>query len=529
MRAPRHVETQLLEALCLADRELLVADVLQRRAAPEPERVGQQPARRGVIAAGERGASLGGQALEPLRVDGVRAVESQLVAIRPPDDRLLAEHAAQARDDDLERVRRMGGQRVAPQRVDGDVGRHRPSASTSSSASSRSGRPGHGSDAAVAVRSLRRVRGSGTALALLARWHDSAMTARSPLSPARAHDCVSLSRRLGRCRRGSITLAATAASTYALDAVATAAGVLLVAIAAAERPRPHGSCSPSWPRRTCVWGVGLRANLRANWLLLRRTGTSTNVLSKAAFELARRRGASDAADRGGRGLRRHRARQGGALLRGRVRRRGPDRRGLVQRGAALPRGREPRGRRLRVRPRPLDAQASSAPARCASFDTDWVPQEYLADYYSVVEPDERETIAFFADAMTRRPRPASRSWSSAPGPRCITSSSPRRRPRSSTSPTTCLRTSTEIERWRDPRPRRARLARRSSATRSNAKASRTRPTRRSRGARSSPAPRSRGCSRSTRADPSRSTSATPRSSAPTARTPRPTIAPCGRR
>ena len=41
--------------------------------------------------------------------------------------------------------------------------------------------------------------------------------------------------------------------------------------------------------------------------------------------------------------------------------------------------------------------------RAASFDTDWVPQEYLADYYSVVEPDERETIAFFVDAMKEAP------------------------------------------------------------------------------------------------------------------------------
>ncbi len=81
-----------------------------------------------MIATGERGASLNGQALEPLRIDGIRAVELQLVAIGPPDDRLLAEHAAQARDDELECIRRMGGQRVAPQRVDGDVGRHSPSA-----------------------------------------------------------------------------------------------------------------------------------------------------------------------------------------------------------------------------------------------------------------------------------------------------------------------------------------------------------------------------------------------------------------
>jgi len=39
----------------------------------------------------------------------------------------------------------------------------------------------------------------------------------------------------------------------------------------------------------------------------------------------------------------------------------------------------------------------------ASFDTDWAPQEYLTDYYRVVEPDERETIAFFADAMKEAP------------------------------------------------------------------------------------------------------------------------------
>jgi hypothetical protein len=35
----------------------------------------------------------------------------------------------------------------------------------------------------------------------------------------------------------------------------------------------------------------------------------------------------------------------------------------------------------------------------ASFDADWVPAEYLEDYYAVVEPDEHETIAFFADAI----------------------------------------------------------------------------------------------------------------------------------
>ena len=35
----------------------------------------------------------------------------------------------------------------------------------------------------------------------------------------------------------------------------------------------------------------------------------------------------------------------------------------------------------------------------ASFDHDWVPGEYLADYYSEIAPDELETIPFFVDAM----------------------------------------------------------------------------------------------------------------------------------
>ena len=38
-----------------------------------------------------------------------------------------------------------------------------------------------------------------------------------------------------------------------------------------------------------AWGFGLRANLRANRMLLATTGTSTNVLSKAAYDLTRRR------------------------------------------------------------------------------------------------------------------------------------------------------------------------------------------------------------------------------------------------
>ena len=46
-----------------------------------------------------------------------------------------------------------------------------------------------------------------------------------------------------------------------------------------------------------AWGGGLHANVRANWALLTTTGTSTNILSKAAYEVARRRRAGVRAHR----------------------------------------------------------------------------------------------------------------------------------------------------------------------------------------------------------------------------------------
>jgi hypothetical protein len=85
-----------------------------------------------------------------------------------------------------------------------------------------------------------------------------------------------------------ITLAATAASTYALDALATAAGMLLVAsglLSGLDHPLVLGFLAATY----VLWAVALRTNLGANWSLLRLTGTSTNALSKAAFELTKRR------------------------------------------------------------------------------------------------------------------------------------------------------------------------------------------------------------------------------------------------
>jgi NNMT/PNMT/TEMT family len=205
----------------------------------------------------------------------------------------------------------------------------------------------------------------------------------------------------GTLSRWMITLAATAASTYALDAVATAAGVLLVAsglLSGLAHPVVLAFLAATY----VLWGVSLRANLAANWLLLLRTGTSTNVVSKAAFALAARRGS-----------RAQRIAAGAGYVATELAKEAPYYAGAF--GAAV----------VTDAVSSTDALLFLAGAnlgaaayeyllarlthgllrrrRCASFDTDWVPQAYLADYYRVIEPDERETIAFFAEAMKAAP------------------------------------------------------------------------------------------------------------------------------
>jgi hypothetical protein len=93
-----------------------------------------------------------------------------------------------------------------------------------------------------------------------------------------------------RHRAWVITVAATAASTYALDGFAIAVGALLAGsglLAGLDRTPLLALLAATY----VLWGVGLRANLAANWSLLAITGASTNVLSKAAHDVARARGA----------------------------------------------------------------------------------------------------------------------------------------------------------------------------------------------------------------------------------------------
>jgi hypothetical protein len=193
-----------------------------------------------------------------------------------------------------------------------------------------------------------------------------------------------------------VTVTATVVSTYALDAFATAAGVLLV-VSQLLDGLGHGHLLAFLVASYVFWGIGLRANLAANSTLLEQTGTSTNVLSKALFELTRTKGtrtrrvaaaagyvatelakevpyyagafgATLASD----SLGAHEALifLGGANL-----------------GAALYEFGLARLTRVFLH------------RRHASFEADWVPSEYLTDYYRQVEPDEVETIAFFVDAM----------------------------------------------------------------------------------------------------------------------------------
>ena len=78
-----------------------------------------------------------------------------------------------------------------------------------------------------------------------------------------------------------MTLAATVASTYLLDLVATAAGVALAA-SQLLRGVDHWLVVAFLVGSYVVWGLGLRVSLGANWTLLEETGTSTSALSKRA-------------------------------------------------------------------------------------------------------------------------------------------------------------------------------------------------------------------------------------------------------
>lgn len=77
---------------------------------------------------------------------------------------------------------------------------------------------------------------------------------------------------------------------------ATAAGLALAA-AHVLQDRDHQIVLLFLIASYMIWGAGLRANLQANQALLESTGTSTNILSKAAYDLVSARTANPRARR----------------------------------------------------------------------------------------------------------------------------------------------------------------------------------------------------------------------------------------
>jgi hypothetical protein len=92
--------------------------------------------------------------------------------------------------------------------------------------------------------------------------------------------------RIRAAQRWVIVIIATIVTTGALDALATAAGLLLAASPVLDGAS-HGVVLSFLAATYLLWIVGLRVNVIANWCLLEQMGTSTNLLSKLMFELAR--------------------------------------------------------------------------------------------------------------------------------------------------------------------------------------------------------------------------------------------------
>ncbi len=162
-------------------------------------------------------------------------------------------------------------------------------------------------------------------------------------------------------KRWSATIIANVVSTYALDTVCTAAGVLLVASGVFAGIETHAAIVLLGISYV-MWGGGLSSSLAANWRLLETTGTSTSLLSKLAYDPA------EAADRSGRlasnpncrrvcGLR---TGERIAVLSWRLRASLRQRRGLQRRGARFPRRRQCRCFRLRIRAGLVDPHPSWA-------------------------------------------------------------------------------------------------------------------------------------------------------------------------
>jgi hypothetical protein len=209
---------------------------------------------------------------------------------------------------------------------------------------------------------------------------------------------------LSASRRWTISACATVASTYALDVIATAAGLLLVWSGLFQDVLKGGALM-FLAISYVVWGAGLRIILAENWALLVATGTSPNVLSKAGFDLVGSRTQSRRVQRiaaaiGYVGIELAKEAPyyigavGAAVFSDQV---SANQVIVFLGGANLGAALYEYGlaRLLRA----FLARSQSA----ASFEHDWRPRSYLAEYYRTVDADERQTIAFFVEAMKHVP------------------------------------------------------------------------------------------------------------------------------
>lgn len=213
-------------------------------------------------------------------------------------------------------------------------------------------------------------------------------------------------RRTDQAKKWSATIVANAVSTYALDMVSTAAGIALVASGMLSS-LDFGSAAFILAISYLLWVGGLSKSLSANWRLLETTGTSTNLLSKLAYDLAGLRAARV-------GLRRFLSAAGYLLFE--LAKESPYYFGAF--GLALASD-TVSGEEALVFLAGANAGAATyeyglgwstrlllkklGHAQYASFEREWDPSEYLAEYYGSVGMDERHTIAFFTEAAQRMP------------------------------------------------------------------------------------------------------------------------------
>ena len=207
-----------------------------------------------------------------------------------------------------------------------------------------------------------------------------------------------------RIKKWSATIVANAVSTYALDTVATAAGVLLVASGQLSGIGIHAAAIVLGASYV-LWACGLSSSLAANWRLLEMTGTSSSILSKLAYDLTGRRTMRV-------GIRRFLSAAGYVVFE--LAKETPYYIGAF--GLALASD-AVSGEEALVFLAGANAGAAAyeyglgwstrvllqKAVSYTSFENAWSPAEYLADYYSAVEVDEQHTIAFFAEAAQRIP------------------------------------------------------------------------------------------------------------------------------